>query len=116
MSKEFNVVVLDSEFGGKYGAKTDKQCRERFVEVLDPNLDLFQQRGKFSEDERRRLLEAVELEGKEWAKISDKHFQKTKSDSQLRREYLRLTQNKRERKEAEKTDRLKAKIQILSKN
>lgn len=40
VSKEFNAVVLDSEFMGKYTAKTDRQCRERFVEVLDPNLDL----------------------------------------------------------------------------
>lgn len=73
--------------------RTDVQCRERFVNVLDPTV----KKGKFSADEDALLEKAVKVCGVEnWSTVaatmaaSVPSGQPTRTDSQLRTRYLNI--------------------------
>jgi len=68
--------------------RTDMQCRERWMNVLAPEL----KQDAFSAEEDARLLQLVEEAGGpgQWASLQSKHFPE-RTDNQLRRRYLQLT-------------------------
>ncbi|KAJ3393018.1 Myblike DNAbinding domain-containing protein [Entophlyctis sp. JEL0112] len=61
--------------------RSDVQCRERYLNFLDPNLA----KGSFSEEERQLLLSLVDKHGEKWSVIA-REF-KTRSAKACRRQY-----------------------------
>lgn len=68
--------------------RTDMQCRERWTNVLDPEIKT----DIFTTEEDQLLLAAVEEAGGpgQWAAIQARHFPE-RTDNQLRRRYRQLT-------------------------
>lgn len=68
--------------------RTDMQCRERWTNVLDPDIKM----DTFTTEEDEKLLAAVEEAGGpgQWAAIQAKHFSE-RTDNQLRRRYRQLS-------------------------
>jgi len=68
--------------------RTDVQCRERWVNILDPQLN----KGNWTKDEDTMLLEAVKAHGHKWSVISQLLPQRT--DNQCWRRWKLLEKNK----------------------
>ena len=69
--------------------RTDSQCRERYLNVLDPNLN----RGPWSGAEEKKLLELVRIHGKaNWAVVSSEMYKLrfNRNDNMCRKRYLKL--------------------------
>lgn len=48
------------------GSRTGKQCRERYHNILDPQV----RRGQWTEDEDKKIIEQHKVFGNHWAKIA----------------------------------------------
>lgn len=71
--------------------RTDVQCRERWVNILDPSISA----APFTPVEDQKLLEMVELYGTgNWSKISQE-LGKTRTDNQLWRRWKQISKKKR---------------------
>lgn len=71
--------------------RTDVQCRERWVNILDPSISA----APFTPAEDQKLLEMVELYGTgNWSKISQE-LGKTRTDNQLWRRWKQISKKKR---------------------
>lgn len=83
--------------GGKYatiareflgGARTGAQCRERYVNSLDPAVN----RAPWSAHEDSLLLHGVYEYGRAYARISKRVFDGKRTDEAVRKRYLLLRQ------------------------
>ncbi|GAA5844550.1 hypothetical protein JCM11251_001630 [Rhodosporidiobolus azoricus] len=68
----------------RVGGRTDAQCRERWVNMLDPKL---KDRHEWSEEEEATLLRLRDQEGLSWAEIARKGFDDTRTDNHCMRRY-----------------------------
>lgn len=71
--------------------RTDVQCRERWVNILDPSISA----APFTPAEDQKLLEMVEIHGNgNWSKISQE-FGRARTDNQLWRRWKQISKKKR---------------------
>lgn len=73
--------------------RTDAQCRERWVNVLDPRVS-GSKRRPWTADEEERLWQMRERDGKTWAEISTQGFQGMRTDSHVMRKYQDLAKKR----------------------
>lgn len=79
--------------------RTDVQCRERWVNVLDPSISA----APFTPAEDQKLLEMVDIYGTgNWSKISQE-IGKRRTDNQLWRRWKQISRKKRTKTSAKKT-------------
>jgi hypothetical protein len=79
--------------------RTDVQCRERWVNILDPSVSA----APFTPAEDRKLLEMVELYGTgNWSKISQE-LGRSRTDNQLWRRWKQISKKKRSKPSTKKT-------------
>ena len=79
--------------------RTDVQCRERWVNILDPSISA----APFTPAEDQKLLELVELYGTgNWSKISQE-IGKRRTDNQLWRRWKQISKKKRSKTATKKT-------------
>ncbi|CAO3629443.1 unnamed protein product [Cunninghamella echinulata] len=64
--------------------RTDMQCRERWMNCLDPNII----RGEFTEEEKQKLKDLVERHGKRWSYLTQ--FFPGRTDNNLLRRWKSL--------------------------
>lgn len=89
--------------------RTDVQCRERWVNVLDPVLSA----SPFTPEEDKRLLELVQLYGSgNWSKIS-LELGKRRTDNQLWRRWKQISKGKKRVNAAKKATVTKTKTKRL---
>ncbi|KAG0435652.1 Myb-like protein L [Dictyocoela muelleri] len=69
------------------GSRNDAQCRDRYVNILDPNIN----RGEFSKEEISRVSKLVRKYGKRWSKIA--RIFRNRTDSQIRIIYKKYFEN-----------------------
>uniref|UniRef100_A0A803MXY1 Uncharacterized protein n=1 Tax=Chenopodium quinoa TaxID=63459 RepID=A0A803MXY1_CHEQI len=67
--------------------RTQAQCRERWVNVLDPSLN----RGQWTEEDDMRLIKAIQEHGHCWSKVAV--CVPLRTDNQCRRRWMRLFPN-----------------------
>ncbi|XP_021743388.1 uncharacterized protein LOC110709474 [Chenopodium quinoa] len=67
--------------------RTQAQCRERWVNVLDPSLN----RGQWTEEDDMRLIKAIQEHGYCWSKVAA--CVPLRTDNQCRRRWMRLFPN-----------------------
>lgn len=79
--------------------RTDMQCRERWVNILQPSIN----RGQFTQEETKRLMELVEIYGTKWSYLQT--LMPGRTDNALMRHYKTTT------KAAERKDK-KTKAQL----
>ncbi|CDW71555.1 myb domain protein 4r1 [Stylonychia lemnae] len=76
------------------GKRNDLQCRERYVNILDPKIEAKQ----WTQDEDYRLMELIGIHGSSWASIA-KEFGSIRTDSQLKCRWRHIvSMNKNEKK------------------
>lgn len=86
-----------NDIAEKLGTKNARQCRERWMNYLDPNIN----RKEFSEEEDKLLIALISQLGKKWVVIMS-HFER-RTDTQLKNRYNLLVRlNKRRKRETEK--------------
>ena len=81
-----------TDIAEKLGTKNARQCRERWMNYLNPNIN----RQKFTEDEDKLLIALVSELGKKWVVIMS-HFER-RTDTQLKNRYNLLVRLKQRRK------------------
>jgi len=71
--EDFKIIELVSKYGKSWskiskllGTRNGKQIRDRFINVLDPEI----RKGKFTEEEDRKLIALFKQNGPKWATIS----------------------------------------------
>jgi len=67
--------------------RISKQCRQRWLEVLDPNL----KKGPFMIQEDELILEIQKIHGNHWAKIA--HFLPGRCPTSIKKRYFQLVKN-----------------------
>lgn len=68
--------------------RTGKQCRERYLNILDPNL----RRNNWTEEEDLLILSKYAILGNQWSKISRSLV--GRSDNSVKNRYNAITKNK----------------------
>ncbi|KAI8074406.1 hypothetical protein BC940DRAFT_43469 [Gongronella butleri] len=74
--------------------RTDMQCRERWVNVLDSSLN----HGPFSDDEKAKLIALIDQHGKKWSHIAQ--FMPGRTDNSLLRMWASMERAKKKEEKA----------------
>ncbi|KAI8373134.1 Homeodomain-like protein [Radiomyces spectabilis] len=77
--------------------RTDMQCRERWVNCLDPNLDF----TPFNEEEIQRLKELYAIHGRKWSLLAE--YFPGHTDNQVLREWKAIERGSRRKKQGDKS-------------
>ncbi|GAN08499.1 hypothetical protein MAM1_0207c08013 [Mucor ambiguus] len=83
--------------------RTDMQCRERWVNILQPSIN----RGQFTQEETDRLLELVETHGPKWSFLQT--LMPGRTDNALMRHYKNIVKGAEPSKKKTKTATTKPK-------
>ena len=76
-----------SEIAGQIPGRNGRQCRQRWINFLDPNVN----HSKWTDEEDLLLIRQYKELGSKWPKI--KNFFKNRTDSQLKARYSHLVRN-----------------------
>ncbi|KAI9271847.1 hypothetical protein BDA99DRAFT_501161 [Phascolomyces articulosus] len=77
--------------------RTDMQCRERYMNVLDPKLNF----SKITDEEKTKLIKLVEQHGRRWSHLTQ--FFPGRTDNHLYRAWMGATKKKDKRKNTQST-------------
>ncbi|OHT13799.1 Myb-like DNA-binding domain containing protein [Tritrichomonas foetus] len=88
---------------GKFNGRTPRQCRDRYVYYLDPNI----KKGDWTRDEENILLEKYQQLGSSWKLISN--FLPGRTEIDLKNRFLKIDRaiKKTERKKLREMEKMK---------